>query len=120
MLVQEELPSSHSHFRLVWRVTAAGEENANTNPLPSVIKTRWLLVVARSGSGTLTLKGGERLPDTTVAWDTVLSLSVTGGASQVSDITSTYPYEFYKVEFVKNNPADNTPIDIFVVLKGDL
>ncbi len=121
MLLKEELPSSNSHFKLVWRVTSAGEDSANTRPLPSVIKHRWLAIAVNSGDGTLTLKGGESLPTGTILWDTVVSVSVTSGSSPAwRNLTDYFPYEYYKVEFNRSNPGDTTPIDIFVILKGDI
>lgn len=112
------LPSSNSHFRLVWEITSGGEETPNPTPIPTVIQKRWVAIIARQGSGNVTLKGGIHVPEApqSVFWDTVATVTVSQGSSYVLSLDGKYPYQFYKVEF---SPTSGGPFSIFVVITGD-
>jgi len=117
-LVKESMPSQLGNVRLVWRVTAVGTEPANSQPIPTVISKRWCVIVARQGSGTITLKGGIYVPEApeTVYWDTVLSQTVSANSTVITELTG-FPYHFYRVEF---NSGNSGPFDIFVVVEGSV
>lgn len=117
-MLRFRMPSSNTHVELVWDITSAGETEANSTPIPSVISKRWLAVVCRQGAGTITLKGGIRIPEApeTIFWDTVVSFSVTSGSVRVENLSDMFPYHHYKVEFT---PSGSAPYSIFVKIEGN-
>lgn len=122
MLLSEKIPSSNSHIRLVWRVVSAGEEQRNERALPSVVGKRWLIIVGRTGtrSGTLTVSGGVDVPEAPegIFWDTIATVSVSSGSVIIQDLSNNFPYHYYKVNFTPNQ--GNEPIDIFVIIEGNV
>lgn len=116
-MLRFRMPSSHTHVELVWDITSAGETEANATPIPSVISKRWLVVVSRQGAGTITLKGGIRIPEApeTIYWDTVASLTVTPASVTVLNLSEMFPYHHYKVEFT---PSGSAPYSIYVKIEG--
>lgn len=117
-LVTFNLPDTRAQVRVVWKVTSAGTDQANSSPIPSVIGRRTVFVYCAAGEGTLTLEGGYYLPEspTGIYWDTVLSQSVTQGTTIFQ--TLSLPHHFYRVQF---NPAQNYTgsIEIWVAIEGN-
>ncbi|MEM0238451.1 MAG: hypothetical protein QXT00_02315 [Ignisphaera sp.] len=113
-----KMPSSNAHFELTWEVTTSGETETNSTPIPSVIWRRWLVIVCRQGSGTITVKGGVRIPEApeTIYWDTVASVSVTPNSTTILNISDKFPYHHYKVDFT---PSGGGPYSIFVRIEGN-
>jgi len=116
MLLVERIPDSRSFFRLVWRTTAAGNDSANTNPLPTVLKTRFIYIVCDRFQGTYTLYRGIYLPERgDTVWDTEFSVSLSDGSIVIREIP--IPCHFYRVSL---NPDQNYsgPIDVWTVIEG--
>jgi len=113
-----ELPSSVSHFRLVWEVTSGGTEPSNSTPIPSVLSKRWAFIKCVNGGGTLTLEGGWHVPESPegVFWDTVLSQNVSDGTAILQSLT--HPYHFYRVVFTVSQGYSGA-IRIYVVVEGN-
>lgn len=116
-LVTFNLPDTRAQVRIVWHVTTAGTEPANSDPIPSVISRRTVFVSVVSGEGTLTLHGGYYIPESSalIYWDTVFSQSVSEDTTIFQ--TLTMPYHFYRVQFTPASGYSGS-IDIWVSIEG--
>jgi len=121
MLKAFELPSSVSHFRIVWQVTAEGVESSNPTRIPSALRNRWCVIAAKEGRGTLTLWGGISLPEApdTVIWDTITFVTISSPATFKVNLSDEFPYHFYRVQFEKETNYTGA-IDIWVLVEGNL
>ncbi len=115
MALTFRMPDSHSHVRLAWKITAAGVEDTNPVEIPAVIKTRWIFIVCKQGSGTLTLKGAISIPEAPEGrfWDTALTQTISPGAVVIQQLNT--PYHYYRPEFEQQGSG---AIEIYVVIEG--
>jgi len=114
--IAENIPDSRSYFRIVWKITAAGNDTPNTTPLPLVLYKRVLYVVCENFSGTFTLYRGIFIDERgSVAWDTELSATLNDGSLIIREIP--VPAHFY---YPSLNPASGYtgPILVWVQLEG--
>ncbi len=121
MLKTFEMPSSVSHFRVVWEITTEGTEPSNPSRIPSALKTRWCAIFVDAGEGTITLWGGISLPESPdgVKWDTIFSQTVGANSAIIKNLSDYFPYHFYRVQFTKASGYDGN-IKIWALIEGNL